>query len=173
MCKDFLFQKRHAFHFSRPQSMLNDVLPGYLIWIHVMTRVISCLAAALSVALAPAAGAQGSPWKHPDGTTHWYEAVAAPGGVAWDAANSAANAAGGYLVTITSAAENDFVFSRSTLLVLGAGRGPWIGGAQRGARPSRRGLGLGELEASASRTGTRGSPTTERRRPRAFGGGTA
>ncbi len=70
------------------------------------------------------------------GNGHWYEAVAVPAGLDWQAADSAAAAKGGYLASITSEAENNFVFSliddeqfwRSG----GPGayyRGPWIGGA--------------------------------------------
>ncbi|MCX7771093.1 MAG: CSLREA domain-containing protein, partial [Proteobacteria bacterium] len=44
------------------------------------------------------------------GTGHWYEPVYVPGGITWDAAKVAAEAEGGYLATITSAEENNFVF---------------------------------------------------------------
>lgn len=48
----------------------------------------------------------------PDGRTHWYEVVFLPqGGVNWVQAKSLAEQAGGYLVTLHSKAENDFVFS--------------------------------------------------------------
>ena len=83
------------------------------------------------VLLASLAPAQGVPWSHPDGTTHWYEAVSVPGGITWDAAHVAANAAGGYLVTLTSAAENDFVFSVVDFFnVWSLENGPWTGGLQ-------------------------------------------
>jgi len=47
------------------------------------------------------------------GNGHWYQAIAVtdPTGISWTDANAAATSSGGYLVTITSAAENDFVFS--------------------------------------------------------------
>ena len=45
------------------------------------------------------------------GNGHWYEPVAVGEFISWDDANQAATDAGGYLVTITSAEENDFVFS--------------------------------------------------------------
>ena len=45
------------------------------------------------------------------GNDHSYEAVLATSGITWDNAYSAAEARGGYLATITSAAENEFVFS--------------------------------------------------------------
>ena len=44
------------------------------------------------------------------GNGHFYEAVAVPNVITWAEAGEAATAAGGYLVTITSQAENDFVF---------------------------------------------------------------
>ena len=41
---------------------------------------------------------------------HFYDVVSVPGTISWEDANAAAIAAGGYLATITSQAENDFVF---------------------------------------------------------------
>lgn len=55
------------------------------------------------------------------GNDHWYEFVVAPG-ITWDQARADALAAGGYLVNITSAAENAFVSS----LLSGAVE-TWIG----------------------------------------------
>jgi hypothetical protein len=62
---------------------------------------------------------------------HFYDVVSVPGTISWEDANAAAIAAGGYLATITSQAENDFVF----LLVNNAtcwhgSSGPWLGGCQ-------------------------------------------
>ena len=45
------------------------------------------------------------------GNGHYYEAVQVPDGVSWTAASALANGAGGYLATITSEAENNFVFA--------------------------------------------------------------
>lgn len=45
------------------------------------------------------------------GNGHYYEAVPTPNGITWIAANASAKALGGYLVSITSEAENRFVFS--------------------------------------------------------------
>jgi len=42
---------------------------------------------------------------------HRYEPVGVGSFITWDEAHQAATDAGGYLVTITSAEENDFVFS--------------------------------------------------------------
>ena len=76
-------------------------------------------------------------WSVADGGNgHLYEAIAVPEVISWTDASEAANLAGGYLATITSEAENDFVFnlidddmywnyqhSSSTI-------GPWLGGYQ-------------------------------------------
>jgi Arylsulfotransferase (ASST) len=109
--------------------------------------------------LAPAAlsNAQGSKWKHPDGTTHWYEVVAPRGGVTWTEAHAAAARAGGYLATVTSVGENSFVFSlvddsaywTQTLLTLPL-QGPWLGGMQApGAQEPLGGWGWSERESFA------------------------
>ena len=76
-------------------------------------------------------------WSAGDGGNgHSYLAVAAPDGVTWIEANRTASLAGGYLATITSPEENDFVsklvdndvywakYSQNT------NAGPWIGGYQ-------------------------------------------
>jgi len=71
------------------------------------------------------------------GNGHYYEAVLVPGGFTWYDAYAAAEAKGGYLATITSEAENEFVYN----LVAGDDRywyydsygntqGPWLGGYQ-------------------------------------------
>jgi hypothetical protein len=69
------------------------------------------------------------------GNGHAYRAVAKPNLISWDAANSEAGLAGGYLATITSPAENAFVFSlidNAAFWTQSANdHGPWIGGFQR------------------------------------------
>jgi len=80
-------------------------------------------------------------WSHPDGTIHYYEAIAVPEGINWPSANQAASRAGGYLATITSPEENEFVFGlvqgnefwlkRPT----GVLAGPWLGGVQPPGSP--------------------------------------
>ena len=75
---------------------------------------------------------------------HSYKAVCVPKGISWTQAKAAAEREGGYLVTITSSKENDFVFKLIdegrfwNLYISNAGkscRGPWIGGYQEeGAR---------------------------------------
>jgi hypothetical protein len=75
------------------------------------------------------------------GNGHLYEAVVVDGGVSWDDANAAALAAGGYLATATSAAENDFIFSLIDSPEFWAGEpngnilGPYLGGFQLDGAP--------------------------------------
>ena len=72
------------------------------------------------------------------GNSHYYQLVVVPGGITWTSANSAAQAAGGYLATLTSSAENDFVYTNlastdaTAWFVDGAGNseGPALGGYQ-------------------------------------------
>ncbi len=65
------------------------------------------------------------------GNGHFYDIVSAPGTISWEDANSAATAAGGYLATITSQAENDFVFGLVNNAIYWDGSsGPWLGGFQ-------------------------------------------
>ncbi|MCB1920716.1 MAG: DUF4214 domain-containing protein [Candidatus Competibacteraceae bacterium] len=52
------------------------------------------------------------PFTRPEGGTHWYEAVYLPnGGLNWLQARALAEEAGGYLATITSSAEGEYIFS--------------------------------------------------------------
>jgi hypothetical protein len=80
--------------------------------------------------------AQSEPWVHPDGSIHYYTAVAAPAGIGWSAASDSAQRPGGYLATITSQAENDFVFALVDSSAYWFRRpdsswaGPWLGGKQ-------------------------------------------
>ena len=70
------------------------------------------------------------------GNNHTYLAVVAPEGITWAQANRIANSVGGYLATITSGTENNFI----TKLVYddmywvqsaqNTNAGPWIGGHQ-------------------------------------------
>jgi hypothetical protein len=71
-----------------------------------------------------------------DWNEHEYEAVYAPDGISWDEAKAAAEAKGGHLVTITSEAENQFVYGLiedDKLWIWDGydGNGPWLGGYQR------------------------------------------
>ena len=64
-----------------------------------------------TVMLTHIAGADPVEWKkRRGGNGHYYMAIAVPSGISWIEANSAASLAGGYLVSITSKEENDFVY---------------------------------------------------------------
>jgi formylglycine-generating enzyme len=67
------------------------------------------------------------------GNGHLYEVVSVPGGITWDDAKVEAFASGGFLATITSQAENDFVFGLTdapSYWRTGISCGPWLGGFQ-------------------------------------------
>lgn len=70
------------------------------------------------------------------GNGHAYEVVAVPRTVSWDDARAAAQARGGDLATVTSAAENDFVFRLTDSTDYWwdydghITMGPWLGGFQ-------------------------------------------
>ena len=97
---------------------------------------------AVLVALVCMHSARGAPvqWS---GNMHWYEPVLAdPGGITAIAANDAATSAGGYMVTIGSAAENTFVYGLVSgnddfwfIDTAGNGQGPWLGGYQLAGSP--------------------------------------
>jgi len=87
--------------------------------------------------IAGIAGASPEPWVHPDGTIHYYDVINTPSGINWNAAFDSAEDYGGYLATITSQTENNFVFSlidstRYWYQRPGTGKlaGPWLGGSQ-------------------------------------------
>jgi len=94
--------------------------------------------AIVAVALmAGLAGAQPEPWVHPDGSIHYYHAISTPSGLNWNFAWDSALGHGGYLATITSQAENDFVFGLVDSSIYWYLRpnsrklaGPWLGGTQ-------------------------------------------
>jgi MYXO-CTERM domain-containing protein len=95
--------------------------------------LLTCLAAALCVGNS---SAQQVEWTTvAGGNGHIYEAVLVTDGIDWLAAKAQAEARGGYLATITSAAENTFVHS---LIATDSRfwwnwddtRGPWLGGYQ-------------------------------------------
>jgi hypothetical protein len=86
--------------------------------------------------------AQPEPWVHPDNSIHWYDAVLAPEGITWHGAYAAAKVHGGYLATVTSAEENQFIFSLVDRDSFWAWRadpalmnGPWLGGWQPPGSP--------------------------------------
>ncbi len=112
----------------------------------------------------PPAGA--SPFAHPDGTAHWYQVVRVSGGIDWAGAHRAAAAAGGTLVTVTSAAEGSFVFKLADDPIYwvqeektGVWRGPWLGGLQSpGAQEPGSGWGWAEFEAFSYQNWAAGKP---------------
>ena len=71
------------------------------------------------------------------GNNHLYQVVRVPGGISWEDANQSAQALGGHLVTITSASENDFVFSIASSLVYQ--HGFFLGGYQLPGSPEPNG----------------------------------
>ena len=91
-----------------------------------------------SAELLPAAVKQ---WKGAPGSNdHYYQAVAATDGILWKDAQTWAVAHGGYLATITSEAENKFVFELiDSLKYWGVGgpfgTGPFLGGAFTAKKP--------------------------------------
>jgi hypothetical protein len=98
-------------------------------------KVLSVVA--LTISLTIAAGAAGpTQWTVASGGNgHFYQAFADTNGITWQAASNAAAGMGGYLATITNAAENNFVYSlvsgNNSFWLLdsaGNGVGPWLGG---------------------------------------------
>ena len=142
---------------------------------HLGNTFIPAAVLAASLASSAAVAAQGEPWKHPDGTTHYYEAVAVPGGITWDAANVAANTAGGYLATITSPAENALVFALidDARFWTQQNVGPWVGGLQTpGAAEPGGGWVWSELEPFTYFNWAQGQPNDQGGADRVcFGGG--
>ena len=94
----------------------------------------------VSLAVFPA-GAHWVRWEtSAGGNGHWYEAVRNTNAANWTQVNELARAEGGYLATITSPAENDFVFSLVNFPeffqgIGGNGAGPAIGGLQPDGSP--------------------------------------
>jgi hypothetical protein len=99
---------------------------------------------AAAIALAVLSGvAAGSATEWPvsaGGNGHFYEVVSVPAGISWSDASKAAQASGGYLATLESAAENLFVFALTDHPVYWSPQiinsaGPWIGGLQAPRSP--------------------------------------
>jgi hypothetical protein len=72
------------------------------------------------------------------GNGHYYQAVSATNGISWEQASQAAGLLGGYLATVTSAEENEFIYNNLVSVddslwntdSDGNGIGPWLGGWQ-------------------------------------------
>ncbi len=92
----------------------------------------------VSLAVLPAS-AQWIRWEtSTGGNGHWYRPVPGFAGLTWTLADQLARTEGNYLATITSAAENGFVFSLvdATQFWTGYnGSGPAFGGAQQDGAP--------------------------------------
>jgi hypothetical protein len=102
-------------------------------------RIAIGLAASVLILAGGEARGEKVTWRTEDGGNgHQYEAILVPGGIGWNQAQEAAQDRGGYLASIGSAAENNFVFnliqdiSYWFVLVGSPTRyfGPWIGGHQ-------------------------------------------
>lgn len=70
------------------------------------------------------------------GNDHWFDVMTPTGSVTWDQALSAASGIDGYLGTLVTQAENDFVFFAVIDDPLGIGNGPWIGAMQNPMSPN-------------------------------------
>lgn len=100
------------------------------------STLIAVILVLLSVGTGPATAEDWAQW---GGNGHYYKPVTAPGGISWDDAQADAVSQGGYLATIASEAENEFVFSliedpeywNFDSYVCG----PWIGGFQPPGTP--------------------------------------
>lgn len=108
---------------------------------HTVGRHARCLLPLLALGILPGRAAAQSGWIQWTGGTgangHWFLAVHVPGGIDWNDARQRAIELGGDLATITSAAENTFVFQRIAdpvfwRVVPNPTRifGPWLGGYQ-------------------------------------------
>ena len=92
------------------------------------TIVFTALATTLLITPTGLASADPVQWS---ANGHFYAVVSAAGTITWEDANAAATTAGGYLATITSQAENDFVFNLVNNPKWWHGSsGPWLGGYQ-------------------------------------------
>lgn len=68
-------------------------------------------------------------WTSADGVVHLYDLVDTHGFITWENSNTLANQYGGHLVTLTTAAENNFVFSYF-YAAYGGMQGYFLGGYQ-------------------------------------------
>ena len=105
-----------------------------------MNGKLAMLILAFNALLTASASAERVRWEIADGGNgHWYEALTGPPirprPIRWADAEQDAEARGGYLASITSEAENNFVFSLidSPIYWFFDGAvyfGPWLGGLQ-------------------------------------------
>ncbi len=101
----------------------------------VMKRIV--LVTMATMLYSGVAGAVPIQWKIADGgNDHWYEAILGDVFISWENAKTAAESAGGYLATITSAQEDAFVWNN--LMASLNFQVYWLGGYQpepRNAEP--------------------------------------
>ena len=100
-----------------------------------MMRKVSLWVSLMVLGWSSGAGAVPVQWTFAEGGNgHFYEVVDLGTAISWSDAEESAEGAGGYLATITSAAENAWVTANLLPLVSGSGGsnrlGPWIGGYQ-------------------------------------------
>jgi len=89
--------------------------------------MLGTLGAFILIPLGLSSQASGAPIQWPvseGGNGHWYEAISAPNGISWLTAQQEAESAGGYLATLTSQAENDWVLGNFI------SQDSWIGAVQ-------------------------------------------
>lgn len=121
-----------AFHnpHQRKTRMTQNILK--LLAAILPTLLIGCATPQLGE---PSTNAGWSRWEKSDGGNgHYYKAVAVPNGITWMQADKLARKQGGYLASITSQAENAFVFeliNSPQFFNPDNGCGPVIGGFQR------------------------------------------
>jgi len=104
-----------------------------------VVRVFLGAGAVLCTVLAGPVKAVPVQWTGAGSNGHWYETIAHGAALDWEAARAAAVTSGGYLATLTSAAEHVFVAANAqansaawghTDWTPTGGFGPWIGGYQ-------------------------------------------
>lgn len=103
----------------------------------VMPVGVLCAVVGTALLMAtPTAQADWIQWPASEGgNDHFYDAISVPDGLTWDAAEQSAESLGGYLATLTSGAENEFVFGLVNSPEFwfpsgGHNHGPWLGGLQ-------------------------------------------
>ena len=114
-----------------------------LLWVWAISATVVGLVATgllLFLHLSPQRSHAGwTRWKVSEGGNgHWYKAVAMHHDVTWSGAEQLARLEGGYLATITSAAENNFVFgliNTPEFFTDDYGNGPALGGYQQDGSP--------------------------------------
>ncbi len=108
--------------------MKSELLNSMFVWVVAWVAVLSSVSHSEIVQWSSSAG----------GNDHFYEVVTFTDGIGWPLANLLAMTRGGYLATITSAAENSFVYSLLDYNEHFFGPfewGPWLGGYQPAGSP--------------------------------------